>query len=428
MSAVKKLARKVIPKGAIRKTEDKYRLYKAKTANLVNNYPAKGLRVIAVTGTNGKTTTCSFLNEILKAAGQKTALYTTAFVEIEGKNEFNNTHMTLASAWVVQNFFKKSKKAGVDWVILEVTSHALDQYRILGVPIEVAMITNLSQDHLDYHGTMENYAQAKSRLLTEFKPKVVILNADDGWFDFFAKKSIVKPVTIGKLKATHQIKSIILNAKGTEFKLLSAKKVLNLKTKIVGEFNVYNAAMAAAAGVEIGLELNQIMLGVANVPLVPGRMEPVEAGQPFTVLVDYAVTPDALEKALESLNKVSKGKVRAVFGATGDRDKAKRPIMGEVAAKNADYIYLTDDETYSEDGDKIREAVKEGIIRAGSKDKYVEIADRRQAIKQAFKDSVAGDVVLMAGIGHEDYRNMGGKKEPWDERIVAKKLLKELGY
>lgn len=428
MSFVKKTARKIIPRHTINKIEDRYRFVKAKTANAINNHPAKDLKVIAITGTNGKTTTCSFLNEILKAGGYKTALYTTAFIEINGVNEFNKTHMTLASAWVVQKFFARAKQAGVDWVILEVTSHALDQYRIYGVPVEIAVVTNLSQDHLDYHGTMDNYALAKSKLLTDFKPKTVILNADDEWYEFFVNKSLVKPLSVGKGRANYQIKAIDLKPSGSSFKLVSAKNVLDLKTKIVGEFNAYNASLAAIVGIEVGIESKKIEKGIANVPLVPGRMEPVETGQPFTVLVDYAVTPDALQNVLSTLQVITKGKVRVVFGATGDRDKAKRPIMGEVAVKNADMIYLTDDETYNENGDKIRETVKEGILNAGGKDKFIEIADRRKAIKQAFEDAVKDDVVVLAGIGHEDYRNMGGKKEPWDERIVAREILKEIGY
>ena len=426
MSGMKKLARKVISKDKISKTEDFYRLNKAKTANLLYGHPAKKLKVIAVTGTNGKTTTCAFINEVLKAGGYKTAVYTTAFVEVNSKLLPNRTHMTLASAWVVQKFFKQAKKSGAEWVILEVTSHALDQYRILGVPIEIAMVTNLSQDHLDYHGTMENYAAAKAKLITDFNPKYTVLNADDEWFEYFAKYVKTNLLTIGQGKATHQIKEANLTPKGAEYKLISAKGVVKLKTALVGEFNIYNSAFGAIVGQILGIKSELISKGVANVALVPGRMEPVEAGQPFLVLVDYAVTPDALEKALVSLKGITKGQVRLVFGATGDRDKLKRPIMGQVAAKWADNIYLTDDETYTEDGNVIRAAVKEGIEQAGGLEKCQEIAERYDAIKAAFRDAKEGDVVILTGIGHEDYRNQGGKKIPWDERQVAKKLLLEL--
>jgi len=401
-------------------------LNKAKTANMLDGYRAKKLKVVAFTGTKGKTTTCAYINEVLKAGGYKTAVYTTAFVEVNGKLQPNRTHMTLASAWVVQKFFSQAKKAGAEWVILEVTSHALDQYRILGVPVEIAMVTNLSQDHLDYHGTMQKYADAKAKLITDFNPKYTVLNADDEWFDYFAKYVNNNLLTIGQGRATHQIKEANLTPKGTEFKLISAKGVIKLKTALVGEFNIYNSAYGAIVGQILGVKNELISQGVASVALVPGRMEPVEAGQPFLVLVDYAVTPDALEKALISLKGITKGRVRLVFGATGDRDKSKRPIMGQVAAKWADDIYLTDDETYTEDGGTIRAAVKEGIKEADGLEKCQEIAERYDAIKAAFTDAKAGDVVILTGIGHENYRNQGGKKIPWDERQVAKKILLEL--
>ncbi|HUD03218.1 MAG TPA: UDP-N-acetylmuramoyl-L-alanyl-D-glutamate--2,6-diaminopimelate ligase [Patescibacteria group bacterium] len=428
MSSVKKIVRKVIPKKALKKVESTYRIQKARAAIVLQGSPAKKMRVIAVTGTNGKTTTCAYINEILKAGGYKTAVFTTAFTEINGLRQANNFHVTVVHVWTLQKFFNQAKKAAVDWVVLEVTSHALDQHKVLGVPVEIAAVTNLTQDHLDYHGTMENYALAKARLITEFKPKTTVLNADDAWFEFFARKVKNGLLTIGHGKATNQIKELELTPKGTVFSLIGAKGVLKVKTHLVGEFNVYNAAMAATVGEAVGIKTDKIEVGIANVPLVPGRMEPIDAGQPFMVLVDFAVTPDALEKVLTTLKVVAKGRVRIVFGATGDRDKAKRPIMGEITAKLADYIYLTDDETYTEDGDSIRAAVKGGILKAGGVEKFVEIADRLEAIRRAFKDAKEGDIVVLTGIGHENYRNQGGKKIPWDEREVARQVLEEIKY
>lgn len=426
MSAIKQFARKVIPKNVINKTEKGYRKQKAIAANVVFGKPANELKVIAVTGTNGKTTTCAFINSILKVSGLKTAVYTTAFIEINGVNKPNKSHMTVASAWSVQKFMKQAKKANVDWVILEVTSHALDQYRIYGVPIKIAAVTNITQDHLDYHGTMQNYAAAKARLFTDFEPDNVLLNADDDWYGFFADKVKQGLITVGKNKASYQIKAVNLKPGGTSYTLVCSKGVIDIKSRLVGDFNVYNTAMAAIIGQLLKLTNKDIQKGVIDVPIVPGRMEPVEAGQPFTVLVDYAVTPDAIKSVLRAVRGLTKGKVRLVFGATGDRDKSKRPIMGQVAAIFADFVYLTDDETYSEDGDSIRKAVKKGILESGGQERYIEIADRKQAIKQAFKDAEAGDVVVLAGIGHQDYRNQGGKRISWDERIIAKELLEEI--
>jgi UDP-N-acetylmuramoyl-L-alanyl-D-glutamate--2,6-diaminopimelate ligase len=430
MSGVKKVVRKVVPQSALTSAEEKYRLAKAKTAYRVYGKASKDAKVIAVTGTNGKTTTCAFINAMLKGAGLKTAVYTTAFTEINGRYSPNKSHMTVASAWSVQKFFKQAKKAGADWVVLEVTSHSLDQYRIFNVPVEVAVVTNLSQEHLDYHKTMENYAFAKARLITEYKPKYTVLNADDEWFEYFGRKVKKNLISVGRHHATHQIKNVALKANGTDFKVISPKGQCDISMKLVGDFNVYNAAQAVAVGQAIGLSSKDIAKGINELPVVAGRLEPVDAGQDFTVLVDYAHTPDAIKNVLKAAKSVATGEVRIVFGATGvgeyARDTTKRGPMGEVAAKYADFVYLTDDETYLEDPDSIRDAVEQGILKAGGKDKYVEIGDRRQAIKQAFKDAVKGDVVLLCGIGHQDYRAMGGKKEPWDERQVAKKILLEI--
>ena len=426
MSKLKRFARRVIPDDRLRDAEESYRLQKSNVARKIYGNPAKHMHVIAVTGTNGKTTTCAFINEVLKAGGKKTAVYTTAFTEVAGDNKPNRTHMTVASAWAVQRFLRKAKRAGVEWVILEVTSHALDQHRIKDIPVEIAVVTNLSQDHLDYHKTMENYAAAKAKLITEFNPKTVVLNADDEWFEYFGRKVKNKLLTVGQGKASHQIKSLKLSGTGTAFALVSPTASLELKTHLVGEFNVYNSAMAATVGQIVGVNAHDIEQGIANVPVVPGRLESVDTGQNFTVLVDYAHTADALENVLKAVKAVAIGKVRVVFGATGDRDKSKRGPMGEVAVRCADIIYLTDDETYTEDGDTIRAAVRQGILDAGGKAKYIEIADRADAIKQAFLDAEAGDVVLLAGIGHQDYRAMGGKKIAWDERHVARQILESI--
>jgi UDP-N-acetylmuramoyl-L-alanyl-D-glutamate--2,6-diaminopimelate ligase len=429
MSAVKKLARKVIPVSAISSAEESYRKQKARAAYLKFGKASKGMQVIAVTGTNGKTSTCSYINTILKAAGLKTAVYTTAYSEIDGTYEANITHMTVASPWSVQKFFQRAKKAEVDWVILEVTSHALDQHRIYGVPIAVAVITNLSQEHLDYHKTMENYAAAKARLITEFHPKDVVLNADDEWYEYFRAKVENNLHAVGK-NTDHQIVSMSLSPSGTDFELVTPMGECRAHLNQIGEFNVYNAAMASVVAQIVGVQSKQIAEGLKMIDVIEGRLEPVNAGQDFAVFVDYAHTPDAIENVVRAASGVAKGKVRLVFGATGvgeyARDTTKRAPMGVVAAKYADYIYLTDDETYLEDAAKIRKEVEVGILEARGKGKYVEIGDRREAIKQAFLDAKAGDVVLLCGIGHQDYRNMGGGHQPWDERVVAREILEEL--
>ncbi len=421
----KKLVRKVLPVQGIRLAEESYRKGRIYGLQARFGFPAKGLRVIAVTGTNGKTTTCCFINEMLKAAGHKTAMYTTAIIEVNGKAKANKTHRTLPLTEQLLRFLRDAKKSKVDFVVLEVTSQALHQHKLTGIPIEFAVLTNLSQDHLDYHRTMENYAAAKARLFNDYmKPAFCVLNADDKRYDYFMLQAAGQVVSYGQgSDSTERIRLVRPDKKGMSWQLMNGNQPLDLKIQLAGLFNVYNASAAAAVGLLLGLKPDAINKGISGLKLIPGRMESIEAGQAFTVWVDYAVTPDALAKVLEAAKQTTSGKVSLVFGATGDRDREKRPLMGAVAAKQADRIYLTDDETYKEDPTAIRQAVYEGIKQAKGAAKTQEIPDRKQAIKTAFKEAKKGDVVILAGIGHQDSRNLGGKLTPWDERQVAKKLL-----
>jgi UDP-N-acetylmuramoyl-L-alanyl-D-glutamate--2,6-diaminopimelate ligase len=422
----KKLVRKVLPTKGVQLAEEGYRKGRIYSLQARFGFPAMGLGVIGVTGTDGKTTTCCFINEMLKRAGHKTAMYTTAIIEINGKSRPNRTHRTLPPTEQLLRFLREAKRAKVDFVVLEVTSQALHQHKLLGTPIEFAVLTNLSQDHLDYHRTMESYAAAKARLFSDYmKPSFCVLNADDKQYDFFMLESVGQVVSYGQgPDSTERIKLVKQDKKGMSWQLMNGNQALDLSIQLPGLFNVYNASAAAAVGLMLGLKPEAIVKGLAGLALIPGRMESIEAGQPFTVWVDYAVTPEALGKVLEAGKQLATGNVSIVFGATGDRDKGKRPIMGEVVAKHADRIYLTDDETYTEDPDAIRQAVYDGIKLAKGVKKTQVIADRKEAIKTAFKEAKKGDVVILAGLGHQDSRNMGGKNIPWDERQVARKLLK----
>lgn len=422
----KKVVRKVVPKQGVKAIERTYRKGRALTWQARYGFPAKRLKVIAVTGTNGKTTTVSYINSVLKAAGFRTAVYTTVYFEVDGKREPNRSHMTVQSQKSAQAFFARARRARVDWVLLEMTSHALDQKRVSGFSVDIAVVTNLTPEHLDYHGTMENYAAAKARLLGyEYDAKYCVLNADDEWFDFFIGKSIGSPITFGtRLTSTIRLVDSKLTNQGSEFTVEDEDDSLHkAATSLIGEFNIYNALAAYGVGRALKLDPEVIIKGIADLENLDGRMEKIDEGQKFEVYVDFAITPDAIQKVLESLRETSKGRIHIVFGATGDRDKEKRPAMGEIAAKLADKVYLTDDETYTEDPEAIRSAVYEGIEKARGKNKTEVIPDRREAIRAAFKDAKRGDVVLLTGIGHEDYRNMGGEKLPWDEREVARELL-----
>lgn len=415
----KKLARQILSKPAIKLAETSYRKSRGAFWRAFYGFPAKGTKVIAITGTNGKTTTASYVNAMLKSAGFKTAVYTTAFIEVEGESVPNRTHMTVSSQAAVQRFFARAKRANTDWVILEVTSHALDQGRTDGIPVEIAVITNLTQEHLDYHGTMEEYAAAKARLLGKtYGAKWCVLNADDKWFGFFKSKSEGQVLSYGESPAADlRLKAYDLSPKGSALTARYESQHIAFTSELPGKFNAYNALAAYGAGIAAGISRPEIEKGIASLKSVPGRMEQVNAGQKFSVIVDYAITPDALHNVLTALKEITKGKVIIVFGATGDRDKTKRAPMGKTVAKLADQIFLTDDETYSEDPAAIRQQVYEGIQKAGGKATIVD--DRREAIKQAFAAAKPGDTVLLTGIGHQDYRNMGGKKVKWDERQVA---------
>lgn len=423
---VKKLVRKLLPVFLLKAVEKGYRKGRGSILQARYGFPARGMRVIAVTGTNGKSTTAAYINEMLKTTGYKTAVLNTVFYEIAGKRTPNDTHFTVDKQSIVQSFFARAKKADVDFVILEVTSHALDQDRIMGVPVEIAVITNLTQDHLDYHDTMENYAKAKSRLMRNYGAKYVVLNRDDEWYGYFEDRAIGEVFSFGKDKSsTARISNVKLLKHESQAELKTENEKLNISTRMIGEFNIYNAAAAASVGLILGISPSKIASGIGKLTEMKGRMQEIKEGQNFRVMVDFAITPDAIEKALQSLRKITKGKVRIVFGATGDRDKQKRPEMGKAAAENADYIYLTDDETYTENPEKIRNAVLNGIKKTGGEKKTKVIADREEAIKQAFKDAKSGDAVLITGLGHEDSRNMGGKLVPWRDQDVASRLLKK---
>lgn len=417
----KKLLRKVAPKKAVKLAEETYRRGRVETMQILSGRPARKLRVIAVTGTNGKTTTCCIINDILVNAGYKTALFTTAVIEVAGKRELNTVHRTVPLTADLVSFLKKAKTAKVDFVILETTSHALHQHKMTGIPIEVAVMTNLTQDHLDYHGSMQAYANAKARLFNNYmKPKYCVLNADDEWFDFFRKSAVGNLVDYGKHAESMKLESFKQLSGSAKFKL----GWLNLSVPLTGEFNVYNAAAAASVAKIVGLNDKQIATGLLAVKPIPGRLEAVEAGQKYQILVDYAHTPDALENVLTAVKHATPGKLRLVFGATGDRDKSKRPIMGEIAARLADKIYLTDDETYSEDGDQIRREVMLGIKKGKGGSKTTEIGDRYAAIVAAIGDATKGDTILLTGIGHQDYRQMGDNKLAWREADVVREILK----
>ncbi len=425
-----KTARKVLPKSALVGLEKSYRKSRAKIISARFGNPARDLRVIAVTGTNGKTTTVNFLNEILKEAGYRTAMFSTANIEIAGEQTVNDTNSTTATVARLQKFFRDAKKADVEFALIEATSHALDQYKFEGVPIEMAIMTNLTQDHLDYHKTMENYAAAKAKLF-EMNPNFVVLNADDEWFDYFnnfATES--QKITYGEGElADVKIENFKLYKKGSEANLRIDNNVeLEIATNLPGEFNIYNMTAAAAGAYLLGISLKDIQEGIANLEGVSGRFEYATPGLPFDTIVDYAHTPDALEKLLKSAKEISKNRTILVFGACGDRDREKRPIMGKIAQDLADRIIITDEENYTEDATQIREEIISGISKKNEKlpANIQEIPDRKEAIRKALQIAGKGDIVLITGLGHEVYRVIDGEKTPWNDTQIVREIAQEI--
>ena len=417
--------RKLLPNEAIHGLEEVYRRGRVRLISLKYGNPASGLRVIAVTGTNGKTTTINYINEILKEAGHKTAMFSTALIEIDGNTQLNDLNATVGTTERMQEFFRDAKKAGVDFVVLEITSHALQQHKLDGVPIEVAVMTNLTQDHLDYHKTMDEYAAAKAKLFTR-EPKFIVLNRDDAWYDYYNKfPAGAQKITYGKhIDAEAKIEYTKLYKKGSEATVVIDHQTnLDLATALPGTFNIYNMTAAAATAYLLGVKLDDIIEGIANLEGIPGRFERVAEGAGYDVVVDYAHTPDALEQLLGAAKEVTKNRVILVFGATGDRDKTKRPIMGEIAARLADRIILTDEESYNEDPQAIRDQVRDGIETAGATAKLTEIPDRREAIEKALSIAKKDDIVLITGMGHEQFRIVNGEKLPWNDASVVRELL-----
>lgn len=421
---VKSLARKVLNGKVLRVLEDEYRLARASFANARFNWPAKGMRVIMITGTNGKTTTAHFLFSILREAGYSVGLSSTAEFRINEQVQANDTNMTVVNPVKLREQIANFKNHNVDFVILEATSQALDQHRLYGIPCEVAIFTNLTQDHLDYHKSMDAYARAKARLWQDFKPKISILYVNDEWYEYFRKIATGNIKTYGLSKADVTISNYSVDKNRTQFTLglKDGKSVVSLQ--LTGKYNALNAAAAATAAQELGVKGEDIEKGIESLQALSGRLQEVQTKKPYKVLVDYAHTPDGLEKVLGAVKELTNGSLWLVFGACGDRDKSKRPKMGKIAGRLADKIIVTDEESYNEDPDAIRASVIEGIksIKNAEK-KMLEIADRKKAIKYALDNAKKGDTVLITGLGHEQFRIQDGKRLKWNDAEVVKILL-----
>lgn len=371
-----------------------YHWAQAVVATTKYNHPAKNLRVIAVTGTNGKTTTCFMLWNMLKNAGYKTGLMTTVAYGVD-ELEPELGHMTTVDALTLNKRIRAIKDQGAEFLVLEVTSHALAEFRTLGIPVEIGIFTNLTHEHLDYHKTLEGYRNAKGKLFK--KAKYSILNADDPATKYY-KQIANDYITYGIKNGQNRPEKIELKVNGVKYLYHD----MNIETQIPGEFNVYNSLAAVIAGEKLGLKPEQIEEGIKSLSSVEGRMNVIDEGQPFTVIVDYAHAPDAIEKVFASV-KGHKSKIISVHGGAGRRDPSTRPVRGEILGKNSDIVIITEDDSRDEPLDQIMEGFVKGAEKAGKKkdkDLFLE-PDRRKAIKLAITKAKKGDLVLILGKGHE---------------------------
>jgi UDP-N-acetylmuramoyl-L-alanyl-D-glutamate--2,6-diaminopimelate ligase len=379
--------------------------------------PTTELRVAGVTGTNGKTTTAFLLRALLEAAGVQTGLLGTVKSVVGGREE--PVERTTPEAIDLQATFRRMLDSGDRACAMEVSSHALQLGRAEGIHFACRIFTNLTQDHLDFHETMERYFLAKRRL---FEPGegAPIVNLDDEYGRRLAAE-IGSPVTYAvEHEADYRARDVRFDPAGASFNCDTPDGPLELETRLPGLFNVQNALAAVAAARSLGVEPTVIRTALAAAGRVPGRLEPVDEGQDFTVLVDYAHTPEALDNVLRAARQITRGRLHVVFGAGGDRDRGKRPLMGHVASELADRVIVTSDNPRSEDPEAIVDEVLAGT--SGAPEREV---DRRRAIARALESAVAGDVVVIAGKGHEQGQEFaGGRKEPFDDVTVAREALR----
>jgi len=399
----------------------------------VYGYPSHEMKVIGVTGTNGKSTVTHLLDHIFAEQGAVTGLMGTLGIKFGGRQY--PTLNTTVDALEMQRWLRLMRDAGTEYCFMEVSSHALAMGRVKGVNFRTAVFTNLTQDHLDFHGTMEAYKAAKgllfSRLGNTFSAtpdgrKYAVLNADDEVSREFANCTAAHTVTYGfSREADVRADRIRYSPQGTRFRIESFAGEAEFHIPLVGKFNVYNALAATAAALCEGLALSDIAGRLATAKGAEGRFQTVSAGQPFLVIVDYAHTPDSLENVLSTISEFAEGRIYCVFGCGGDRDRTKRPVMGRIAARYSDCVILTSDNPRTEDPRAILEEVERGIREEGmpSSDYYI-IEDRGLAIEKAVDLASPGDVVLIAGKGHETYQEINGVRIPFDDRVVAEQAIR----
>lgn len=411
------------------------RVAMAVLGNVFFDFPSSRMKVIGVTGTNGKTTTTYLIERILLDQEKSAGLIGTIQRRYAGQT-FPMSGTTPESL-DLQRYLHEMIEADANYCVMEVSSHALDQGRVKGTKFRTAVFTNLTQDHLDYHKSMEEYRAAKGLLFSRLgntyasspeERSYAVLNADDPASAYFAKQTAAEIVTYGvDQEADVRASNIRITAKGTTFHADTFLGNIDITLKMVGKFNVYNALAAMTVALLEGVSLQDIKSSLEAVPGVDGRVEAVNEGQSFAVIVDYAHTPDGLENVLNAVNEFARGRVICVFGCGGDRDRTKRPIMGKIAARLSGYVIVTSDNPRTEDPELILKDIEAGLEEDGvPQERYELIVDRREAIEKAIEMASPEDVVLIAGKGHETYQLIGKEVHDFDDRIVAKEAIRGL--
>lgn len=401
------MVKKVIPTGLFRKIEPYGHLAESVVFNLINGFPARGFKVIGVTGSNGKTSTAFMIHRMLHDAGYKVGLMTTVAYGVGDDIQPQVEHMTSVDVPTLMKRLKYMRRNGAEWIVLETTSHALAQHRVWGVPYSVAVMTNVTHEHLDYHRTFDNYRDAKRLLFKQANHnrkglRTGIINAEDPSAELFAS-DIKHPILYGLNEGDLRARDVVLTPAGSTYTATIEGDEYSIRCNLPGSFNVSNSLAAVAVGRVVGLSREQIEQGITSLKGVEGRMTRIDEGQDFDVIVDYAHTPDSFEKLFNDLKPVVKGKMIVMFGSAGRRDEAKRAVQGELAGRYADEVVITEEDDRDIDGVEIMNQIASGAEKAGKqrdKDLFL-VHDRTEAINFAIGRAKKGDTVLLLGKGHE---------------------------
>lgn len=398
----------------IREIKNLVHLLNAFLACVFYGFPGKNLTIIGITGTDGKTTTTHLTYEVLKAAGRKVSMVSSVYGLIAGQEHDTGFHVTTPNPWFLQKSLRRAVNHGDTYFVLEVTSHGLDQNRVWGIPFQIGILTNVTHEHLDYHGNYKKYVAAKSKLLQW--SKIVIVNIEDESYKYI----VANPTIMSKNVKTYGLKKGDANLKSFSF-----------KTPLPGEYNQLNCLAAASAAKELGINDKDIQTGLAAFSGVKGRFEMVKTKFGFDVIIDFAHTPNALVRVLSTISGMSSGRVIHVFGCAGLRDFAKRPMMGAASAKYADITIITEEDYRTEDVNKITSQIEEGYrqtvvsMRTDTKQLF-KIPNRQEAINQAISLAKKGDIVILTGKGHEKSLCRGKTEYPWSDHKGTESALKKL--